>query len=239
MTSRSIRIGISASALLACVVAASASEAASVGVIPAIDECPTGTQKLVIRMDDEDLSNGNWTSGWIGATESAKSGKGWTKFTFCKVDAAQFKPLKGDDRDTAYAVLKLSEQCPPSTYEFWRYFDNQDSGTFTRNGNWSEGIIYPNTCTENTRLYFCLFLSDFAGVGTADRLPDVGFSYGVFASDHFVYGSSYGTVRTDDEDWGNNNSLFLPSESLRRYVREIVHEDGTKGATQLHIAKVR
>ena len=67
----------------------------------------------------------------------------------------------------------------------------------------SSGNIVPNVSNSNTTLRFCLFRSDAV---TMTSFPDLGFSYGVFATSSFSSGLDTGFVHTDDEDGSNANS---------------------------------
>jgi hypothetical protein len=169
----------------------------AVGVIPqsAAMPCPDGRPAATIFMDDELDSgfggvylNGNTRTGWTGSIVQDRD----TRFTFCRVDGRQLKPLSSSpDPRFEYAVLKLDAQCPPGSVEFSRYFDNADDVVFSdkqgdwtnvgyaENGNYASGDMGPNVSSGNTRLCFCLFRS---GPITMTAFPDFGsMSYGVFA----------------------------------------------------------
>lgn len=174
-------------------------ETYDVGVI-ANGSCPNPVQ---IYMDDEDVSNNSSRTGWVGSTSSA------TRLNFCRVDGRAFRGT-GWCNAGEYAVLKLGTSCPPGSDELSRYFDNED--VLNRNSN--SGNIAPSTqSSSGTNLKFCAFtrypLLKCAANSPNVEFPNVGFSYGVFASPS-VYGAlQTGTVYTDDEDSANGNSWDL------------------------------
>lgn len=202
-----------------------------VGVIPATDYCPAGTENIKIRMDDEDSSNRNSRLGWIGATRSDRD----TILVVCRVDGRLFLPLTtGTDASRYYAVLRLGSACPNGSINFSRYFDNEDDN----NKNWfttsisSPPTIWPNESSRDTRLQFCLFR---AGSPTMTAFPSLAMSYGVFAAPGFAAGLASGWIHTDDEDSNNKNAYDAPSSAIVD-AQQIV----TGGRdTDLRMARVR
>lgn len=165
-----------------------------VGVIPETLACPAGVELVRIYMDDEDTSNSNTHSGWIGATLSGTN----THFAFCRVNGDAFARLVTGE---PYVVLKLDAQCPAGSQAFSRTFDNEDTG----NDNSYTGNIYPSTSTKSpsqTTLQFCLF----RGAGAMQSFPDFGFKYGVFSRQGMSRSKGEGMVFTDDEDTSNGNA---------------------------------
>ena len=100
-----------------------------------------------------------------------------------------------------YAVLKLGNDCPKGSQSVGRFIDNQDKYCETIFGpcyyptsaigpgmapNWQDG-------NKNTWLYFCLFRRSADSTKMVPHVlgespfPAVGKSYGVFASQQFVY----------------------------------------------------
>ena len=197
-----------------------------IGVIPTTRSCPVNSEAIVINMDDEDSSNGNGRGGFIGAILSDRN----TSFFFCRIDGQLFRPLTTDFTATQnhYAVLKLGGACPNNSLDFARSFDNEDSN----NANSSFGNIDPNVSNSNTLLRFCLFRSDAI---TMSDFPDLGFSYGVFATSTFSRRLASGFVHTDDEN-GSNANKYLADPAWIVDAQRIV----TSGAnTTLNLAQVR
>lgn len=214
-----------------------------VGVIPDRNVgCPAGSDELVIRMDDEDDSNGSSRTGYVGKTNLGETASA-TRFYFCKVDGSQFHPFTtaasaADQRDD-YAVLKLGTTCPAGSQEFSRTYDNEDSS----NGNFFTGVISPNISNSNTKLFYCLFRFAAAGTTTMSAFPNLGtgFAYGVFAPADFNRGAlAFGTIRSDDEDSGNTNAFSAPSDALLAAKRVIEPDTRvTHGATLHHVIRAR
>jgi hypothetical protein len=196
-----------------------------VGVIPDTRDCPNGG--IIIHMDDEDGTSNN-RGGWIGAIISNSN----TEFFFCRIDGQQLRPLTTQFTETQhhYAVLKLGTTCPNDSNEFSRFFDNEDR----RNDSWSIGDIAPNISNGNTTLVFCLFRGD-PSVSPMSDFPDLGFSYGVFATSSFSKQIATGFVWTDDENGRNADSYSADAGWKPDAVRII-----TEGRdTTLNIARVR
>jgi len=174
-----------------------------IGIIPASTSCPYGGALREIHMDDEDNNNKSKVFGWVGATESSHN----TTFRFCRVDGSNFFPLawaSPSNVSAYYAVLKMGSECPNGSFEFSRYFDNEDKN----NSNWANGDIEPSWVRANTHMVFCLFRG--AGPGYAmSAFPDLGIEYGVFADleseSTFPLAIDVGYVYTDDEDRNNAN----------------------------------
>ena len=201
-----------------------------VGVIPDGSSCPSASQKVSIFMDNEDRNAASKVTGWVGGTTVDGNRNTW--FTFCRVDGTLFKSLSSSrSTSTDYAVLRLGAVCPPGSVEFFRKFDNEDGD----NRNTWTGNISPNTTFGDTTLNFCLF----KGNGTvASDLPDLGFSYGVFAAPAFSHASQRGVIDTDDED-NNANGYSDPDPNdalLLQAAQEIVVGPGNPN-TKLYTAK--
>lgn len=179
--------------------ALAASGTYDVGVI-ANGTCPN---PVTIYMDDEDIGNNSSRTGWYGTISSQ------TRLQFCRVDGSAFTGT-GWCNAGEYAVLKLGTTCPNGSVELSRYFDNED----TNNRNSNSGNITPSTqSSSGTNLKFCAFtrypLQKCTASSPIVEFPNVGLSYGVFA-DTTVYGAlQTGSVYTDDEDSGNNDSWDL------------------------------
>jgi hypothetical protein len=169
-----------------------------VGVIPNGSSCPPATETVHIGMDNEDSRPASSASGWVGGTII----DGNANYVFCRVNGTRFASLSsGSSPSTNYAVLRLGAYCPSGSIPFSRYFDNEDDN----NGNWWTGNIAPNMNIGNSTLNFCLF----AGGGSPAPLPDLGFSYGVFAGPSFAFSVAHGTIFSDDEDNNNQNGYTV------------------------------
>jgi hypothetical protein len=74
---------------------------------------------------------------------------------------------------------------------------------------------------------------------SSTSFPALGLAYGVFAPYDFDRGIWLGHIRADDEDDGNANSYYAPSDALLAAQR-IVQEDTSvsHGATILRLARV-
>ncbi|MHA7629353.1 hypothetical protein [Corallococcus sp. M7] len=200
-----------------------------VGVIPEGKTCPNPADLLTFHMDDEDHNNENSRGGWIGGITSTDN----TTWRFCRVDASKFKPLSHDSiRQNHYAVLALGS-CPAGSSPFARYFDNEDNN----NNNWASAnwVWWPNASSNNTTLVFCVFRGAPSSVSTMSAMPDVGFSYGVFAAEDFSKRLATGWVYTDDEDGGNDNSITDSHGQLTDVSRFM----GLSNNTSVRLAKVR
>lgn len=197
-----------------------------VGVIPEGKTCPNPADLITLHMDDEDHKNDNSRGGWIGGITSTDN----TTWRFCRVEASKFKPLSRDYTPlNHYAVLALGT-CPDGSTRFSRYFDNEDN-----NHNWSSatGGMAPNSSGINTTLVFCLFRGTSGS--TMSAMPDLGFSYGVFAAENFSRRLATGWVYTDDEDSGNANST---SAQYGDYT-DVSRFMGLSDNTSVRLAKVR
>lgn len=199
-----------------------------VGVIPET-ACPSDVEKVTIYMDDEDTTNGNNRSGWIGATLSGSN----TKFTFCRVPGNLFKPL---DTAEPYAVLKLGSTCPAGSETFSRTFDNED----TSNDNSYTGNIYPSTSTTSpskTTVAFCLFRGS---AGAMSIFPSLGFRYGILSRQGLSKSYGEGWIYTDDEDTSNGNSMsfsWLPFDWAKTNDALQIVSDGPN--TTIRMARVQ
>jgi hypothetical protein len=147
-----------------------------VGIVPVQNRCPAGAFKVSFYLDMEDWDKefSSWQQGFVSfwterkavklssdgnnvATDgSGKAGTG-IDFTWCRVDGELFKPMLTTDfldNKNAYAVLKLSESCPPNSTDFGIYIDTEDDDP----NNSHTGNISPNTVkSNNATLNFCLF----------------------------------------------------------------------------------
>lgn len=206
--------------ILTATVAPAQAATTDVGVVPASRSCPTSSEAIIIRMDDEDSNNGNDRGGSIGAIRSDSN----TEFFFCRVNGASlraFPPVGSQVKP--YAVLKLGATCPNGSQEFTRRFDNEDDS----NNNSREGNIFPNVSNQNTTLVFCLFAP---GAPTMTAFPNLGFSYLVFSNV-----DSQGFLRTDDEDDSNNNQYFAAA-GIRSIAQSMV-SDGPNTTLRLRVAR--
>ena len=194
-----------------------------VGVIPNDRSCPASTATINIHMDNEDSRPASGTSGWVGGTFV----DGNATFVFCRVDGNRFASLSSQNSASSnYAVLRLGAHCPSGSIPFSRFFDNEDDS----NDNWSAGNISPNTNIGNSNLNFCLF----AGGSSTAPLPDLGFSYGVFAAPGFAFGIQHGAIFNDDED-NNNTNGYVVDPSWQTAAQAIIVPGGN---TTLNTARI-
>lgn len=201
-----------------------------IGVIPVSTSCPNGGALREIYMDDEDHNNASSVVGWVGA-----SVKG-TRFRFCRIDGSNFRPLasaSAANTSAYYAVLKMGSQCPNGSFEFSRYFDNEDNN----NNNSTVGDIEPSSQSANTTLVFCLFKYATPGAATMSSFPAIGISYGVFADygTTFPLALSKGYIQTDDEDNNNKNSYSANADWI--YDAQRIVSAGNN--TRLGVARVQ
>jgi hypothetical protein len=194
----------------------------AVGVIPEGEWCGFGEPPIVISMDDEDSNNQSHTSGWVGATAVSN---GNTVLRLCRVDGRKFKPLAPGSHpaSTAHkAVVKLGPTCPEGSVEFSRYFDNEDSG----NDNFASGAFSSSAqSSSGTTLAFCLFRPENSPAQLT-ALPDLGFSYGVFATGDLLrhQGNVSGYFYTDDEDSNNQDNFSAPNGQTQTDATRLVSE---------------
>jgi hypothetical protein len=176
----------------------------NIGVIPAVNSCPAGTNWVEIHMDDEDRRNANNRWGWLGAIASTAN----TTYRFCKLDpitSLTFRPIDkvGDVLD--YAVLNMGVLCPSGATRLIRVEENE----IWRNANHSSGDIFPNFRLYNTSFnFYCRFDGGARSLlGRMNEFPRLSFSYGVFASRDFPtpFALEKGWVFQDDEDFLNWN----------------------------------
>lgn len=205
-----------------------------VGIIPTTTSCPNGGPLREIYMDDEDKNNANKIVGWVGATLQSPQG---TSFRFCRVDGSFLFPLASAsavNTDAFYAVLKMGSQCPNGSFEFSRYFDNEDK----KNKNSNSGDIEPSSQSkQGTKLVFCLFKYATPGGATMSAFPSYGIPYGVFANydTSFPLALSKGYVNTDDEDSGNANAYYASPDWV--YDAQAIVTGGPN--TTLEMARVK
>jgi hypothetical protein len=213
-----------------------------VGVFRGTGVC-SDTEPITIYMDDEDSSNKDGTSGWIGASHVDRN----TTLEFCREDGARFGKLaasSANPRSADYAVLKLGDSCPAGSVEITRYFDNEDQN----NENFIVGDAYPNRQNfddfnigffkpgySETELHMCLFRPENSGGVTLNSLPVLSYTYGVAAASDFVGAVSTGDIHTDDEDFQNRNRLDAPDEATLAAAGRII---GGEDDTTINIAKV-
>ncbi|WP_146151585.1 hypothetical protein [Dyadobacter jiangsuensis] len=186
----------------------SLSEGYPVGVIPAMDVCPAGSEKVKIFMDNQD--NGNTTSsGWTGSWSI--DGNGNTGHTFCVVYGAAFKFMTFNS-PTEYLLLRLGNN--KTVYmepRVWNvYIDNEDNNN---KNALLEGDFSPNVINKNgTNFQFWAIAGkNTPGPNQDTQFPDMGFSYGVlgtFTSPVVGGAAGMGTFKTDDENSSNANQLY-------------------------------
>ncbi|NTX01967.1 hypothetical protein [Myxococcus sp. CA040A] len=200
-----------------------------VGVIAGSAGCPSSAPALWMHMDNEDSRAASYLRDWVGSTQLDEARN--TTFRFCRVDGAKFKPLETHPTTrSAYAVLMLGEICPPGSWYFSRFFDNEDRD----NRNANSGGIQPNgNAAGDTIMFFCLFHGGGNPSTPAPSLPDLGFEYGVFAAQSFTFGTAKGQIFTDDEDTRNTNSYSVWSE-YRHLALTMVSEGEN---TYMHVAR--
>ncbi|WP_138477190.1 hypothetical protein [Dyadobacter bucti] len=184
------------------------SEGYPVGVIPAVDACPAGTEKIKFFMDNQDNGN-SMKTGWTGAWTVDANGNTW--HTLCSVYGAAFKFMTFNT-STLYLLVRLGNNktmyMEPRVWNV--YLDNEDNN----NKNVvAEGDFNPNTMDQNgTNLQFWAIAGkNTPGVNQDSEFPDLGFSYGVFGTfTSPVIGGAAGTgmLKTDDENNSNANQLF-------------------------------
>jgi hypothetical protein len=204
-----------------------------VGVIAAEEGSCNGREPITIHMDDEDGSNEDSTSGWVGGVHIDPDHN--SVLTFCRMNGTKFGKVAASvpgARDGDYAVLKLGAACPAGSVEFTRYFDNEDGS----NMDFNEGNISPNTVDGNTTLHFCLFRPENSGGTTITSFFNPGFSYGVFAASNFTKKLATGWIYTDDEDGSNNDQLSVPDSATQTAVANIIEASNN---TKMHTAQVR
>jgi hypothetical protein len=189
-------------------VARNLSEGYPVGVIPELDVCPAGSEKIKFFMDNQD--NGNtMKSGWTGAWSVDGNGNSW--HTLCTVYGGAFKFMTLNTY-TQYLVVRLGNN--KTTFmepRVWNvYMDNEDNN----NKNvLAAGDFSPNSMDKNgTNLQFWAIAGKSApGVNQDTEFPNFGFSYGVFGTfSSPVVGGLNGTgmFKTDDENNNNANQLY-------------------------------
>ncbi|WP_437972639.1 hypothetical protein WMF11_25995 [Sorangium sp. So ce295] len=200
-----------------------------VGIIPDTPDCPHESELIHIYMDDEDKNNKNHTWGYTGAIVNDKN----TRFSFCRLDGRQLKPLTSTpDPRRYYAVLQLGPYCPTGSTSFSRHFDNEDDDNKNSSSASFGSSIFPNVSNRNTTLYFCLFTH---GSDTMASFPDIGIGYGVLAASDFLGDLGKGAIDIDDEDKDNKNKYDVP-DSIRDDAQRIVSSGRN---TTMSFAKVR
>jgi hypothetical protein len=176
--------------------------------------CPS-LRPLVIVPDNEDSSNANSSSGWVGG--NYVSSGNWN-LTFCRINGRKLFPLvTSPNQRYDYAVLQLGAACPNGSLPFDKYIDGEDDGS--GGAYWmadsSPATMGPNAASGgNVHLFFCLFRSDPT---TMSSFPDIGASYGVFAPTDFPLARATGRLYMDDEDSSNSSRYYspLPTETTR------------------------
>jgi len=139
-----------------------------------------------------------------------------TKFSMCRYDLAGQIPAARID----YAVFRIGNSCPPGSYPFARYIDNEDddnSNALTESMASTSQDRNSNVPDGRTRLEFC-FVPKNASSKTTFWFNGGGGFNGVFAPTGVnpLVGTPYesqkgycnysGWVITDDEDNNNANS---------------------------------
>ncbi|SDG10171.1 hypothetical protein SAMN04487996_11552 [Dyadobacter soli] len=184
------------------------SEGYPVGVIPAIDACPAGSEKVKIFMDNQDSGN-TTSSGWTGSWSI--DGNGNTGHTFCVVYGGAFRFMTFNT-PTEYLMLRLGNN--KTAYmepRVWNvYIDNEDNNN---KNALLEGDFSPNVINKNgTNFQFWAIAGkNTPGPNQDSQFPDMGFSYGVlgtFTSPVVGGAAGMGTLKTDDENNNNVNQLY-------------------------------
>ncbi len=203
----------------------------AVGVIPdRAGTCPATTE-VVIYLDNENDGNANARSGHIGAFVSDTD----TRMEFCKVSAAGFRRAAGSVATASYAVLRLGERCPTGSIPVARTHDDEDDW----NQGWMAGETGPQVQTNNTTIWWCLFM----GTGTASgltRFPRQTFEYGVLGVSGPTWAREAGWVTTDDEATANVNEFFpppSPGSDLDKALDAVIPVRG-RGTTRYNIVGV-
>jgi hypothetical protein len=162
---------------------------------------------VAIYMDDEDHDNKNSAGGWNGGITQDHFG---TTFRFCRVDGSKFHPFNSAGVGILnYAVLRLGNFCPPGSFEFIRYFDNEDED----NTDFIVGDAWPNRQPNaDTELHFCLFPPTQDGINSFPSFTNLPNGYGVFAPQAFLGPGtlSHGALFIDDEDYHPSDNLYWP-----------------------------
>jgi hypothetical protein len=195
-----------------------------VGVIANGTSCPAGTSLGQAYMDTEDDAGQTSSSGWKGSwTVGSSTG---VTMRVCRVPGAQFKPLTTNPNatDKFYAVLQMGESCPAQSVPFRRTFDNEDDSNGS--GVQLNSDMAPSTFGSSSTVRFCLFRNASTAAGTMPDFPFLfgGLEYGIFAKNTappVVLAS--GSVYTDDEDDGNNNSLNSDSANITAQAATIIN----------------
>ena len=132
------------------------------------------------------------TAGWIGVSSGGGNN---VAFQFCRADGRTFKPLTETSASSTYAVLNLSGVCPPGSIRAWQTIS-------TRTGD--DPVITSNVPDLNLEiphrfgaadLPLCVFPA--GGEGAVDSMPDLGHSYGVFATSSFGPGKQFGAISVE------------------------------------------
>ncbi|TXI51086.1 MAG: hypothetical protein E6Q50_01890 [Lysobacter sp.] len=173
-----------------------------VGVIRTSAGCGEGTStQHSVFLDNEDNRNANNRWGWIGDTVSNKN----TEFRLCAVDGNQF--TQAANAGASFALVSLSNTCPPGFVRFDRFHDNEDN----RPASWDTAPAGSPTVTvgskKDTNIAFCVATGGNPRVSNA-LFPNLGFSYGVFGgrtASRTPWALQTGGVFLDDEDKKNRN----------------------------------
>ncbi|QRR03433.1 hypothetical protein [Dyadobacter sandarakinus] len=182
------------------------SEGYPVGVIPAVDACPAGTEKVKFFMDNQDGGSSS-RSGWTGAWTVDQNGNSW--HTLCVVYGGVFRFMILN-KPTEYLLVRFGNN--KSLYmepRVWNvYMDNEDKNN---KNALAEGDLSPSFInSKGTNLQFWAISGNTTpGPNQDAQFPDLGFSYGVFGtfSAPVIAGGS-GTLKTDDENNNNANQLY-------------------------------
>lgn len=181
--------------LAVCALASSAlAQAQSLAVLKGSQGCPMGSEEKYIYIDNENSSNANTSSGWLGATVVTEN----TDFRFCSVNANFFPTLERD-----YALLSLDGTCPIGTIRFRRIIDANNNFLATASTSRTDipGVLIPadNNPAPDVKMTFCRF-PGAGSIAWNNPFPDLGVDYGVFAPSDFRYAKQTGRVYMDDED---------------------------------------
>ncbi|ACT95838.1 hypothetical protein Dfer_4637 [Dyadobacter fermentans DSM 18053] len=189
-------------------VARNLSEGYPVGVIPAVDACQVGSERVKFFMDNQDSGN-TLSTGWTGSWSIDGNGNTW--HTFCVVYGAAFRFMTFN-APTEYLLLRLGNNktiyMEPRVWNV--YIDNEDNN----NKNvLADGDFNPNLINKNgTNLQFwAISGKNTPGQNQDSQFPDMGFSYGVlgtFSSPVLGGAAGIGQLKTDDENSNNSNQLY-------------------------------
>lgn len=176
----------------------------TIGVIKHDQACYHG--EVFIFMDDQDDEFGDPNTSEQSSVPNGITldSKGNTRLKFCKEPIGGRAPaLLSNSFD--YILLRLSNNCPDSSYPFRRHIDNEDENN--TNGSSGSSAIAPSVVNSNTDLEFCFVPAqgkgwDFTGMPWTQNS-------GIFAADpgHNLETYTFGSAMSDDEDDNNENAF--------------------------------